>query len=59
MKGLTQRRRGELSADDLFAVAAEDGLPLPPGDVQVLAQACDIDIVTHDITSAASIDGAP
>jgi hypothetical protein len=25
----TQRRRGELSADDLFEVAAEDDLPLP------------------------------
>jgi hypothetical protein len=55
----TQRRHGELSAHDLFAVAAEDGLPLPPGDVQVLAQACEIDIAALDIASAVSIDGAP
>jgi hypothetical protein len=55
----TQRRRGELSVDDLFEVAAEDELPLPPGDVQVLAQACDIDIAALDIASAASSGGAP
>lgn len=38
------RRQGELSADDLLAVAVEEGLPLPDADVAVLAKACDIPI---------------
>jgi hypothetical protein len=36
-----QRRRGELDAEDLLAVAVEDGRPLPPRDALVLAAACD------------------
>jgi hypothetical protein len=36
------RRRGELLADDLLAVAVEDGETLSDGDVTALADACDI-----------------
>jgi hypothetical protein len=35
-------RRGELDADDLLAVAIEDGSPLPTRDIVVLAEACDL-----------------
>jgi hypothetical protein len=38
------RRHGELSADDLLAVAVQDGRPLLEADVVVLAKACDIPI---------------
>jgi hypothetical protein len=53
------KRLGELSADDLLAVAVEDGEPLPPADVQVLAQACDIDARALGLESAALISGSP
>jgi hypothetical protein len=36
------KRQGELCAEDLLAVAVEDGRPLHPGDAQDLARACDI-----------------
>jgi hypothetical protein len=36
------KRHGELCADELLAVAVEDGRPLLPGDAQDLARACDI-----------------
>jgi hypothetical protein len=47
-------RRGELSADDLLAVAAEDGTPMPLDDVQQLAQACDIALSALNLETAVS-----
>jgi hypothetical protein len=47
-------RRGELSADDLLAVAAEDDAPMPIDDVQQLAQACDIQLSALNLETAGS-----
>ncbi|KAK1615444.1 hypothetical protein QYE76_020966 [Lolium multiflorum] len=55
------RRRGELSADDLLAVAIDEGVPLVPEDVQALATACDIPAseLGSDSVSAPSTAGSP
>jgi hypothetical protein len=49
---MPSRRRGELVAEDLLAVALEDGRPLHPGDAAALAEACDIP--PEDLLLAAS-----
>jgi hypothetical protein len=38
----SSHRRGELSADDLLAVAVEEGREMDVQDITVLAKACDI-----------------
>jgi hypothetical protein len=48
------RRCGELPADDLLAVALEDGHPLHAADVQVLARACDVNPDSLDMSSVPS-----
>lgn len=48
-------RRGELLADDLFAVAIEEDGALPDMDVQVLAAACDIDRAELDLAQVGSL----
>jgi hypothetical protein len=55
------RRRGELSADDLLAVAVDEGVPLVPDDVHALATACDISAseLGFDSTSALSFAVSP
>jgi hypothetical protein len=45
-------RRGVLPAEDLLAVALEDGHPLHAADVQVLARACDVNPDSLDLSSA-------
>jgi hypothetical protein len=53
------RCHGELSADDLLAVAVEDGQPLQSGDALALAMACDIDSGSPGLEPAASTAGSP
>jgi hypothetical protein len=52
-------RRGELDADDLLAVAVEDGCPMPPRDVLSLAMACDISAADLDLEIPSSPAGSP
>jgi hypothetical protein len=52
--GGAARRRGELPAEDLLAVALEDGHPLHVADVQALARACDVDPDSLDLAPASS-----
>jgi hypothetical protein len=47
-------RRGELLANDLFAVAIEDEGALPDKDVQVLAAACDVPCAELDLVQVGS-----
>jgi hypothetical protein len=48
------RRRGELLADDLLAVALAEGHPLHSADVHVLARACDVNMDSLDLSAAPS-----
>ncbi|KAK1631775.1 hypothetical protein QYE76_006090 [Lolium multiflorum] len=47
-------RRGELVADDLLAVAVEDGKALAAGDVGALASACDLPLARLGLGAASS-----
>jgi hypothetical protein len=49
------RRPGELCADELLAVAAEDDGPLVPEDVQVLGAACDISAAELGLAAGSSV----
>jgi hypothetical protein len=54
-----QRRRGELDADDLLAVALEDNHPFPSDDVLILAAACDIPALALDTKASMLSSGSP
>jgi hypothetical protein len=51
---ISQHRQGELDANDLLAVALEDGRPLPTGDVHALAVSCDIPVSALDSEASPS-----
>jgi hypothetical protein len=53
------KRLGELSADDLLAVALEDGSPLLPGDALALASACDLSASALGLSELASTSSYP
>jgi hypothetical protein len=51
-----QERRGVLPAEDLIAVAVEDGAPLPSRDLGVIAVACDISLRELHASESGSLE---
>jgi hypothetical protein len=52
-------RRGELSADDLLAVAIDEGREIPAKDITVLAQACDIPVADLELAPGSAVVTSP
>ncbi|KAK1660865.1 hypothetical protein QYE76_049024 [Lolium multiflorum] len=55
----TSRRQGELSADDLLAVAIDEGREIQAEDIAVLAQACDIPVADLQLAPGLSVVTSP
>jgi hypothetical protein len=53
------RRRGELSTDDLLAVALDEGREVPARDIAVLAQACNIPVADLGIAPGSPMVTSP